>query len=266
MKLIVLSDLHLVLPGEDLGGLDPLARLEAAIARINRTHRDANLVVLAGDVTDRSRTMAYETLRSALTALNVPWVVTLGNHDNRDVFARVFGPEHLDRDGFAQSAHRFGDQVVLVLDSLKKGPSDTGWGHREGQLSAAQLVWLTEELARAEGRPVTLVMHHPVFQVSPTFDPTLMERPEPFLEQLAAYPDVRAVIAGHVHMTTTTLWRGIPFVTISGGHATNREEFGAEPPRTRLAGPAQMAVVLSGPERTTVHFDAYVDDHPELNG
>lgn len=264
MKLVVLSDLHLCPPGDLVSGLDPHVHLSAAIARINATHGDADLVVVAGDITDRGRTAAYAALKDQLGDLQVPWAVTLGNHDNRDVFAKVFGAAHLNADGFVQSAHWVGDQVVLLLDTLKKGPTDGAWGCGEGMLCEARLAWLAQELDRAEGRPVTLVMHHPVLQVSPIWDAYLLEQPERLLETLDGYPDLRGVIAGHIHMATMTLRRGVPFTTIAGGFLTNREEFGGRPARVTLTGPAQMAVVLGGPETSVLHFDDYVNAHPEL--
>jgi 3',5'-cyclic-AMP phosphodiesterase len=51
LKVIHLTDLHLTPPGETIFGLDPNARLQAAIADINASHRDAALVLLTGDLT-----------------------------------------------------------------------------------------------------------------------------------------------------------------------------------------------------------------------
>ncbi|WP_108260302.1 metallophosphoesterase [Mangrovicoccus ximenensis] len=264
MKFIVLSDLHMTRPGELLAGLDPALRLELAIDRINAAHGDADLVVLAGDLTDRARTAAYEALRGALGRLVPPWTATLGNHDNREVYGRIFGAGSLDGNGFAQSAHHVGGEVVLVLDSLEKGPGSGGWGLASGRLCGLRLDWLRGELGLAAGRPVHVVLHHPALQVSALPDAYLLEDPREFLEILDGYPDIRGVTAGHIHMATTTLRRGIPYHTIAGGHATTREEFGPHGARVRLEGPGQMAVVISDAEHTVVHFDNYVDHHPVI--
>ena len=42
MKLIHITDLHLMPPGELLWGLDPFARLDAALTDIAAHHADAN--------------------------------------------------------------------------------------------------------------------------------------------------------------------------------------------------------------------------------
>ena len=158
MKLIVLSDLHLTLPGETLHGLDTHARLAAGVERIGTVHADADLVVIAGDLADRSRSAAYAALGRALEALPMPVALTLGNHDNRDVFARVLGEDRL-AEGFAQSAHDVGEVRVIVLDTLERAPAGHGaWGHGWGVLDAVRLGWLDRHL---DDRPTVIVMHHP---------------------------------------------------------------------------------------------------------
>ena len=52
MKIIQVTDLHLVKPGATLCGLDPLARLQACITDINQNHCDAELVIFTGDLSD----------------------------------------------------------------------------------------------------------------------------------------------------------------------------------------------------------------------
>ncbi len=66
MKLIQVSDLHFVPPGKRLHGLDPRARLEAAIADINAAQGDAELCLFTGDLVDNGAPEAYAALGEAL--------------------------------------------------------------------------------------------------------------------------------------------------------------------------------------------------------
>ena len=50
-KFIHLTDTHLANPGLKLYGLDPRARLDAAIADINQHQSDAAFAVVTGDLT-----------------------------------------------------------------------------------------------------------------------------------------------------------------------------------------------------------------------
>ncbi|MCA1953346.1 MAG: metallophosphoesterase, partial [Hyphomicrobiales bacterium] len=84
MKLIHLTDTHLVLPGQMLYGLDPAARLAAAIADINAQHADADLCVVTGDLTHWGEPEAYALFRERMADLRVPHVAMVGNHDRRE--------------------------------------------------------------------------------------------------------------------------------------------------------------------------------------
>jgi 3',5'-cyclic AMP phosphodiesterase CpdA len=66
VKFVVLSDLHLGPPGVAVNGLDPAARLTAAVAAINRDHANADFVAIAGDLADLGEVAAYEVLRDRL--------------------------------------------------------------------------------------------------------------------------------------------------------------------------------------------------------
>ncbi len=86
MKLIHITDIHLVPPGERLLGLDPGERLKACIRDINIHHSDADLCVITGDLANRGETAAYTLLRERLLELKIPCQLLIGNHDNRENF------------------------------------------------------------------------------------------------------------------------------------------------------------------------------------
>ncbi len=255
LKCVVLSDLHLGAPGARVHKLDPDARLQAAIAAINDRHGDAALCVIAGDLADQGEAAAYDLLQERLQALSVPVALTLGNHDNRESFLEVFGgdqlapSEHVDRTVDVEG-HR-----IIVLDTAVTGRPG-------GRLEEQQLDWLSARLDEVPAAPVIVILHHHVLPIGTSVDLIRLGNAPELVEVLARHATVRHVLAGHVHATTTTLWQGIPFTTIAGGHysLTLGLEGSATPVR-RLTGPAQMAIILSDADRTLVHFDNYIDDH-----
>jgi hypothetical protein len=89
--------------------------------------------------------------------------------------------------------------------------------------------------------------------------------PDAFIDALKAHPDIRQVIAGHVHLTSTASYRGLPFTTLAGGH--NSVGFIVDQPTApfrRVTGPGQMAVVLGTEDRTTVLFEDFIDGNAEI--
>lgn len=269
MKLIVLSDIHIDLPLDGQKYPDNLARLETAIARINTAYSDADLAVFAGDLADRGKfTEPYEALKDALDTLTVPFALTLGNHDDRDTFCHVFGKGHCDAAGYIQCAHVLDGTHVMVLDSATIDLAPAGYrGARAawGELCPERLDALEHWLQQTGGQPVIVILHHPPLQLGLWGDPMLLREPEPLIDLLADHGNVRHVISGHIHMTTTAFHRGIPFTTLAGGCTTVFEDIGRRENRSRRTGPAQMAVVLSDADQTTVHFDNYVDAHPAFS-
>ena len=92
---------------------------------------------------------------------------------------------------------------VIALDS-------TVPGHHHGSVSDAQLDWLAEELSVAAPHGTILAMHHP--PVPSVLDlAVLVElRDQESLAEVIRGSDVRSIIAGHLHYSTTATFAGVP--------------------------------------------------------
>jgi 3',5'-cyclic AMP phosphodiesterase CpdA len=258
LKIVVLSDLHLGPPGAAVNGLDTGARLSEAVAAINRDHADAAFVLVAGDLADRGEVAAYHHLRDRLAALTVPVHLTLGNHDDRAAFLSVFGAGLDDPQGRVSQVLDAGGYRVVLLDTSEPGLVG-------GRLCPGRLAWLAARLDEAEDRPVILVQHHHANPLALPVDAILLENAEDYVAILRRHPDIRQVIAGHVHLPTAALWRGIPMTTLAGSHySVSPHVPGVPGPQRQLEGPAQMAVVLAGEAGVTVHFQDHCERHLTL--
>ncbi len=72
MKIIHVTDTHLISPGETLHELDPEGRFEACMEDIILTHSDAECIVITGDLADKGESVAYEVLQKLLYQYHVP--------------------------------------------------------------------------------------------------------------------------------------------------------------------------------------------------
>jgi 3',5'-cyclic AMP phosphodiesterase CpdA len=255
MKIIHVSDLHLVAPGERLWGFDPLARLEACLADIAIHHADAAFCAISGDLAERGEIAAYEALKKRLERFPLKTFLMLGNHDDRANFTQVFGDRPRDRNGFIQHVEEMADFAVLCLDTLKGPPSSAGL------YCAARRAWLTAQLSKLNGRPAVIFMHHPPFDIAHAMmDRIKLEDGEGFRALLKGR-DVRHIFFGHAHRAISGQWHGIPFSAtpslvhqlplVAGSVAT---VYSDEPP--------MYAVVHIEPEKTIVHFDAFLHRAP----
>jgi 3',5'-cyclic-AMP phosphodiesterase len=253
LKFVVMSDLHLVREGEVSMTLDTAARLEAAVDAVNARYADADFCVLAGDLADLGEAEAYGRLKAIISRLTIPVHITLGNHDDRPVFFEVFGAEQAAETGKVDKVIDAKGYRIIILDSSEPGRVD-------GVLEAAQIDWLTARLGEAMDRPVIVILHHNANALHIASDTIRMLEPDAFIAALKTHPDIRQVIAGHVHLTSTATYRGLPFTTLAGGHYSvgfNVDQ--PDVPFKRLTGPGQMAVVVGTEDRTTVLFEDFID-------
>ena len=259
LKFVVMSDLHLMPKGELSMTLDTGARLEEAVNAVVERYADADFCILAGDLADLGQPQAYEHLKAIIARLPIPVHITLGNHDRRPAFLDIFGND------FAAAETGKVDKVidikgyrVILLDSSEPGRVD-------GVLEGVQLDWLRARLAEALDRPVIVVLHHNANALHIRSDDIRILEPAAFIAVLKTHPDIRQVIAGHVHITSTASWHGLPFTTLAGGHYSvsfNVDQ--PEAPIRRIDGPGQMAVVIGTPDRTTVLFEDFIDGNATI--
>ncbi|AHG50203.1 hypothetical protein RLEG12_00955 (plasmid) [Rhizobium leguminosarum bv. trifolii CB782] len=207
LKIIHVSDTHIGPVGQLVVGLDPHERLRLVVRAINACHDDAALCVITGDLTDRGDEDSYRAFADIVRELKIPYRLLLGNHDSRESFRRVFPHATIDADGFVQSTADFGHIRLVFLDSLHDNHAGLG------QLCSARLEWLDLVLQEAAvtGRQTVIFIHHPPFSVGVRmFDQMLLENPAPFLKKIAANKPLHLAF-GHLHLTTSGSWNGIPY-------------------------------------------------------
>lgn len=256
LKFVVMSDLHVMPEGELSVTLDTGRRLEQAVAAIVERYSGVDFCILAGDLADLGQPSAYRYLRTILSRLPIPVHITLGNHDDRPSFLEVFGESYLAETGKVDKVIDIKGYRIILLDSSEPGRVD-------GVLTPEQISWLHARLGEAIGRPVIVVLHHNANALHIESDDIRLIDAGPFLDALKTHPDIRQVIAGHVHLTSTATWRGIPFTTLSGGHYSCSVDQPHVPMR-RLAGPGQLAFMIGTPDSTTVLFDDFIDGNQEI--
>ena len=143
LKLIVISDLHIVPEGQLSHSLDTTERLNKCIEFINNYHDDVDYVVFGGDLADNGETKAYHRLKESFGLLNSPSYLTLGNHDNRENFLEVFGQIQSKETGKFDYYVDIKKHRIIILDSSCQKYSAAGF------LEKIQLDWLREKLTQA---------------------------------------------------------------------------------------------------------------------
>lgn len=209
--IVHLSDTHLLAGDAPLGGrYDTRRGVERAVAAIDRIRIRPDAVVCTGDLTDLGEPEAYAALRSVLEPAAARWAAPLvwvaGNHDERGALrAGLLGGEPTEEP--VAAVHDLDGLRLVVLDT-----SVPGWHH--GDIDDAQLRWLAGVLAEPAPLGTLLAMHHPPLPSHIPFFDILELRDQPRLAAVLAGSDVRGILAGHLHYSTSGTFAGIP-VTVA---------------------------------------------------
>lgn len=256
MKLLQVTDTHLVADGAKIYGLDPAARLAACVAHINAHHADAAFCVVSGDLTDDGRPEAYRALKRVLDGLAVPYRLMAGNHDDRAALLTAFPDTPRDADGFIQASLDTPEGRLLLLDTVEPGSHGGAYCRRRG-------AWLAERLASAGDRPVYLFMHHPPFPLGlPSMDRIGLADPTHFVAAIDGRANLRHVFFGHVHRPASGSWRGIAFSALPSTVHQVALDFTTVSPVPKTREPPAYGVILLTPEQTVVHVSAFLEDSP----
>ena len=254
MKIIQITDIHLVDRGKRLHGLDPTQRLEACIANINAKNPDADLCVLTGDLAHNGTIGAYENLRDCLRTLSMPYHLMIGNHDHRENLRKVFPAAPCDENGFVQSVVDFAAGRFLLLDTVEHGQN---WGSYCGK----RRKWLQSQLAASPEQSVYLFMHHPPFKIGiPCLDRIrLLNDADQICKIIQPHKNIEHIFLGHVHRPVAGSWRGIPFSMIRGTNHQVPFDLDAFEMIPKSHEPPAYAIIFLESGQTIVHSHDYLD-------
>jgi 3',5'-cyclic AMP phosphodiesterase CpdA len=205
--LLHLSDTHLLAGNPPLSGrYDTAANLRRTLETVERMRLRPDAIVFTGDLTDLGEPDAYAALREAVepvaARLGAPVVWVAGNHDERPAL----------RAGLLDAAPTQEPVTgVWDLSGLRLIALDTtvpGWHH--GELDDAQLAWLADTLRTPAPHGTILAMHHPPLPSHIPFFDILELRDQPRLADVLAGTDVRGILAGHLHHSTSGTFAGVP--------------------------------------------------------
>ena len=262
LKLVVMSDIHLLPKGEVKRGLDTAPRFKRAIENVNELHADADLVVFAGDITEKADVSAYAVFDEIRAGNDLPQRVMLGNHDDRNVYLDHAEDPMLDQNRFVQGYDDIKAHRVIMLDTSEPGVLRSG-------LCEQRLAWTAECLADAKGQglKIILLLHHNPCALQMPVDTYRLAEPEKLLKVLhESGADIIQILAGHCHITSAGSWGGYPCATISGNqHRVEPFLRGRTGQQTCFEAPAQYAVLMSDGINCAVHFQNYADQSTIMN-
>ena len=258
MLLAQISDLHIKRPGQlAYRRVDTAAALTRCIEKLNALVPRPDAVLVTGDLTDFGHDDEYGNLRGLLAALEIPYYLMIGNHDDRAGLRRAFADRaELQAGEFVQYALDVGAVRVLALDSQVPGTSG-------GDLCDARLAWLAAQLDAAGDRPVIVALHHPPFVSGIGHMDALRLAPAAAAKLdalLRGYPNVERVLCGHVHRTMFTRFGGTLASAVPAPAHQVAFDLRADAPSAFRLEPPAFAVHVHTPDAGMTSHHVYVDE------
>lgn len=261
MLVAQISDLH-VAPDDSFMRrfVDSNVLLARAVEYLNTMTPRPDVVLATGDLTDHGTADEYVMLREILGELDVPLFIVPGNHDEPDTLRTVYGtPRYVgDARTFDYCIEDFPVRLVAV--------DSTTPGRHDGDLDAPQLLALDALLREQPDRPTLCFMHHPPFETGIWWmDCIGLTGARDFEALVRRHPQVRLVVAGHVHRPVVTTWGTTVLSTApSTCHQTAVALHEDCPPRLTTE-PPMLALHQWTGDGFVSHATVFHDDGPELN-
>ena len=197
--LVHLSDSHLFAhAGDKLLGMNTHDSLQRVIERVLDEQPKIDLLLASGDLSQDGSLASYQRFRQLTAQIPAPARWFPGNHDDVTAMqAACAGSELL------QSIIDLGNWRIVLLDTSIVGAVP-------GFLAADQLELLARALREAGSRHVLIALHHhPVSIGCRWMEPIGLRNADELFAVLDAYPQVRAVLWGHIHQEFDQLRNGV---------------------------------------------------------
>jgi len=216
LTFVHISDTHLGPARDwDFYGENAYGHLERLVSEINAFPQAPDFVIHSGDISNDKSANSYALAQAIFSKLTVPLYVVCGNHDDPALLRKYFdippapdGGVHIEY-SFDVKGERF-----VVLDGHNDAVRDP-----LGLLDDDQLARVRAE-AQADGPPLTVVLHYPLFPIgSPWFDDNmpLINGDALHAALLPARERLRGVFFGHAHRTFQVMRDGITYTGAASG-------------------------------------------------
>jgi Icc protein len=202
-----ISDTHFLGGKRPLyGKVDTDRTLIRALEQFEQSGSVPDAIVITGDLADLGEPDAYERLKGlvepAAARLGAKLIWVMGNHDERAPYASILmgNPE---TDAPQDAVYDIDGLRIIALDS-------TVPGYHHGELTDDQLEWLAGILQTPAQHGTLIALHHPPIPTPIEIMAIIELQDQAKFADVIRGTDVRAILGGHLHYSTSGTFAGIP--------------------------------------------------------
>lgn len=203
LQVVQISDTHLFAnPSQQLLGLTTLDSFTAVLKSLHQLQPSPDVLLLTGDLSQDETQRSYQHLRDLVEPLSIPTYWLPGNHDQYSLMEQILEGGWIS----AQKVFQQGGWNFLLLNSMAVGQV-------YGELSAASLVWLDQQLAHLPNQPTLIALHHPPCSIGSNWmDRINLRNSDALFDVLDRYEQVKLVLFGHIHQEFDNTRLGVRYL------------------------------------------------------
>lgn len=185
----------------------PLIPLEYCLEQAKQEHPQIDCLLISGDLTEDGTCEDYAELSRFLTEKmgDIPVIVTLGNHDNKESFYQGWLGEKRNTEPY--------NCVTIVNDTAIISWDNSCQGNPDGVITKEQMKWLKEAFEANKDRHIVLMTHHHFMKHQASVPAVPCD--ESFPELLREY-QIDCLLCGHTHHKFAYFYGDVPYYTVDG--------------------------------------------------
>ena len=218
MKLIHLSDIHLMENGQIIWETDTKSHFDKAIDIIKKLS-DIDAIIISGDLSNDGSEWSYRYIDNQFASIGIPTYCCPGNHDNINFLSHKFEPEFLQFKNYIYlEGWKFYFLNTVIPDEI-----DPSHNKARGMIPEKELLELERELTYNK-IPTAIIFHHPAKEPGGWLNRRLLENRDQFNHIISKFSHVKLVLYGHIHYGIQHEENGIIYsASPSIGYAFDKE-------------------------------------------
>lgn len=181
---------------------NPIIQIKSVLEKIDKNTLD--FIIITGDLVESGKSEDYKCLKENLESLfgDIPYIVTLGNHDNKKEFYKGWFNEELGDIPYNRIME-IGDLKIISFDNSK-------YHENNGIINLDQYEWLRFELEKDTEKDIILMLHHHLLKEQFNLPPVSFSKE---FEETISKSKVIGVFSGHTHHPYKGIFAGKPYFT-----------------------------------------------------
>jgi len=181
---------------------NPIKQVKMAIDKVDKNKLD--FIIITGDLVEAGNSDDYKILKENLDEIfgDIPYIVTLGNHDNKSEFYKGWLNKEVKDEPYNTTMH-IGDIKVISFDNSE-------FHNSNGIIDSERCKWLRAELKKDENKDTILMLHHHLLKEQFNLPPASFDNE---FEEIIKNSSIIGIFSGHTHHPYKGTFMGKPYFT-----------------------------------------------------